>query len=76
MENIVEKGNSHPHEKPDAHTTSSVRTKRMMSEQAEPGAFKQPCHKLKPNIEAKLEALLKEYESHFTKDETTIIPHL
>ena len=37
----------------------------MMSEQVEPDAFEPPHHKLKPNIEAKLEALLKEYEPQF-----------
>ena len=35
-------------------------------------AFEPPCHKLKPSIEAKLEALLKEYTSQFTQDETSI----
>ena len=34
--------------------------------------FEPPCHKLKPSIEAKLEALLKEYVSQFTQDETSI----
>ena len=36
--------------------------KRMMSEQVEADTFEPPCHKLKPNIKTKLEALLKEYE--------------
>ena len=45
---------------------------KMMSEQVEPDAFEPPCHKLKPIIEAKLEALLKEYASQFTQDETSI----
>ena len=31
-----------------------------------------PCHKLKRNIEAKLEALLKEYPSQCAQDETSI----
>ena len=44
----------------------------MMSEQVEPDAFEPPCHKLKPNIKAKLDALLKEYASQFTQDETSI----
>ena len=44
----------------------------MMAEQVEPETFKPPHHKLKPNIEAKLEALLKEYASQFTQDETSI----
>ena len=43
-----------------------------MSEQVEPDTFEQPGHKLKPNIEAKLEALLKEYKSQFAQDETSI----
>ena len=44
----------------------------MMSEQVEPDTFEPPCHKLKPNIEAKLEALLKEYATQFTQDEASI----
>ena len=38
----------------------------------EQDTFEPPHHKLKPNIKAKLEALLKEYQSQFTRDETTI----
>ena len=38
----------------------------------ESDTFEQPCHKLKPSIEAKLEALLKEYASQFAQDETFI----
>ena len=45
----------------------------MMAEQVEPETFKPLHHKLKPNIEAKLEALLKEYTSQFTQDETSIV---
>ena len=44
----------------------------MMAEQVKPDAFGPPHHKLKPSIEAKLEALLKEYASQFTQDETSI----
>ena len=44
----------------------------MTSEEVEPDAFEPPCLKLKPSIEAKLEALLKEYTSLFTQDETSI----
>ena len=44
----------------------------MMSEQVKPDAFEPPCHKLKPSVEAKLEAPLKEYLSQFTQDETSI----
>ena len=44
----------------------------MMAEQVEPDTFEPPHHKLKPSIEAKLEALLKEYVSQFAQDETSI----
>ena len=43
-----------------------------MAEQIEPGTFKPPCDKLKQHIQAKLEALLKEYTSQFAQDETFI----
>ena len=38
------------------------------NQQVEPDIFKQPHHKLKQHIEAKLEALLKEYASQFAQD--------
>ena len=44
----------------------------MMSEQVEPDTFEPLYHKIKPSIEAKFEALLKEYASQFTQDETSI----
>ena len=44
----------------------------MMTEKVEPDTFKPPCHKLRKDIETKLEKPLKEYKSHFTQDETTI----
>ena len=34
--------------------------------------FSPPHHKLRPSIESKLNALLKEYASQFAKDETSI----
>ena len=34
--------------------------------------FKLPCHKLKKDVQTKLEDLLKEYQSQFGQDETTI----
>ena len=64
-ENIDEDEYSHPHEDSDAHTTSSVTTKKMMSEQVELDSFEPPSHKLKPTIKPKLEAFLKEYEAQF-----------
>ena len=65
LENINEGDSSQPHENPDAYTTSSITMKRLMSEQVELDTFERPCHKLKPNIKTKLEALLKEYKSQF-----------
>ena len=44
----------------------------MMAEQVKSETFEPPCNKLKSNIEAKFEALLKEYTSQFTQDETSI----
>ena len=44
----------------------------MMAEQVEPDTFHPPCHKLKPSIKSKLDAILKEYASQFAKDETSI----
>ena len=34
--------------------------------------FSQPCHKLTTNIQNELDALVKEYESQFAKDKTSI----
>ena len=65
LENINEEENSHPHDNSVAYATSSKIMKRMMSEQVEPDTFEPPHHKLKPNIQTKLEALLKEYKSQF-----------
>ena len=44
----------------------------MMAEEVKPDTFHQPHHKLKPSIDSKLDRLLKEYASQFTKDETSI----
>ena len=43
----------------------------MMAEQVEPDTFKPLHHKLKQNIKAKHEALLKEYASQLAQDETS-----
>ena len=43
-----------------------------MAEQIKPDTFHPPCHKLKPSIESKLDALLKEYTSQFAKEEMSI----
>ena len=41
----------------------------MVAELVKPDTFHPPHHKLKASIESKLDALLKEYASQFTKDE-------
>ena len=71
IEDIEEEKNLHFRANPDDHTTNSITTQRMMSEHVEPDAFEPPYHKLKPSVEAKLEALLKEYTSQFTQGETS-----
>ena len=43
-----------------------------MAEEVKSDTFHPPDHKLKPSIESKLDALLKEYASQFVKDETSI----
>ena len=59
IEDIEEEKNLHFQANPDAHTTNSITTQRMMAEQVEPETFKPPHYELKQNIEVKLEALLK-----------------
>ena len=59
-------------ENPDAPTMHSNTTERMTAEKVEPDTFKPPHHKLKHNIETKLTELLKEYDSQFAQDETSI----
>ena len=53
-------------------TAHSITMKRTMAEKVEPNSFTPPCHRLKKDIETKLEELLREYKSQFTQDETTI----
>ena len=72
MEDIDEVKNLHFQANPDVHTTNFITTQRIMAEQVQPDTFEPPCHKLKPSIEAKLEALLKEHASQFAQDETFI----
>ena len=56
----------------EAYLTNSVTLEKMMAEQLELDIFNPPCHKLKTNTQNKLDTLLKDYESQFTKDETSI----
>ena len=50
-----------------AHSTNSVTSPGMMAKEVKPDTFHPPHHKLKPSIESKLDALLKEYASQITK---------
>ena len=59
-------------ESPDVLTTHNITTEKMTLEKVELNTFKPPCHKLKQHIETRLTVLLKEYDSQFAKDETSI----
>ena len=59
-------------DQPDTLSAYSVPLQKMMAEQVQPDIFDPPCHKLKPGIQSKLDALLKEYETQFSNDETSI----
>ena len=47
----------------------------MMSETDKSDAFNLPCHELSTAVQNDLDLLLQEYESQFTKDETSIENH-
>ena len=51
--------------------TNSKTLQKMMAEQVKPDVFNPSCHTLTTNIQNEPNALLKEYESQFTKDETS-----
>ena len=59
-------------DQPETHSAHSVTLQNIMAEQVQLDIFDPPCHKLKPGIQLQLDALLKECESQFTKDETSI----
>ena len=56
----------------EAYQTKSITLQNMMAEQVTPDVFNPPHHNLTTNIQHDLDALLKEYESPFAKDETSI----
>ena len=56
----------------ETHQTNSITLQKMMAEKVIPDIFNPPCHILSNNIQHDLDALLKEYESQFVKDETSI----
>ena len=53
-------------------STYSITLQKMMAEQVQPDIFDSPHHKLKLDIQSKLDTLLQEYETQFAKDETSI----
>ena len=53
-------------------TAHSITMKKMMAKKIAPDPFNLPCHKLRMDIKTKLEEMLKEYQSQFAQDETTI----
>ena len=59
-------------ENSDAPTMHSITAEKMTADQVEPDTFKPPYHKVKQHIELKLTELLKEYNSQFAQDETSI----
>ena len=56
----------------ETHQTNSITLQKMMAEKVTPDIFNLPCHPLSNNIQHDLNALLKEYESQFAKDKTSI----
>ena len=56
----------------DTHQINSMTMKNMMSETVTPDTFNLPRHELSTAVQDNLNLLLQEYESQFTKDETTI----
>ena len=56
----------------ETHQTNSMTLKKMLSETVTPDTFNLPCYELSTAVQNDLELLLQEYESQFTKDETSI----
>ena len=56
----------------ESHPTYSITLQQMMAQQVQPNIFYPPHHKLKPEIQLKLDTLLKQYETQFAKDEISI----
>ena len=59
-------------DQPDTHSTNSVTLQKMMAEHVQQDTFNSHHQKLRPSIESKSNALLREYASQFAKDETPI----
>ena len=59
-------------DQPETYSANSVTLQKIMAEWVQPDIFDPPHHKLKPGIQSQLQAVLKEYETQFAKDETSI----
>ena len=56
----------------ETHQTNSITLQKLMAEKVTSDIFNPSCHKLPTNIQQELDALLKEYESQFAKEEISI----
>ena len=59
-------------EQRETHQTKSVVLEKMMAEKVTPDILNPPCHELSSTIQNELNTILKEHESQFAKDETSI----
>ena len=55
-----------------SHSTNSISLQKMMFAQVQPDIFDSPHHTLKPGIQSRLDTILKECETQFAKDETSM----
>ena len=56
----------------ESNSANSITLQKMMAEHVQLDIFDPSHHKLKPSIQSRLDTLLKEYETQFAKDETSI----
>ena len=64
--------NTNTIEQKETHQTNSIKLKKMMAETFPPDTFNPPHHELSTAVQNDLDLLLREYESQFAKDETSI----
>ena len=62
----------HSTDQGETHQANSITLKKMMSKTLMSDIFDPPCHKISTPVQNSLELLLKEYESQFVQDETSI----
>ena len=62
----------HSTDQGETHQANSITLKKMMFKTVMSDMFDPPCHKILTPVQNSLELLLKEYESQFTQDETSI----